>query len=101
MNRPPLPGSITAAEAACHPLGVRGLTTREVARRYRVSEDKVRRWIERRELAAINTAGSLCAKPRWVITPEALLEFERRRAGGSPPKPQRRRRQAMKDFYPD
>jgi transposase len=79
-----------------------GLTVRDVARRYRVGEDKVRAWIARGELRAINTAAVLCGKPRWVISPDALAEFERRRAGGPPPKPKRARRKSAEiDFYPD
>jgi excisionase family DNA binding protein len=79
-----------------------GLTVREVARRYRVGEDKVRAWIKRGELHAINTAARLCGKPRWVIPPEALAEFEKGRRGGPAPKPQhRRRRKAEIDFYAD
>jgi transposase len=78
-----------------------GLTVSEVARRYRVSPDKVRAWVARGELAAVNTASVLCARPRWVIRPEALAEFERRRAGGPAPKPPRRRRRPeVKDYYP-
>jgi excisionase family DNA binding protein len=78
-----------------------GLTVRDVARRYRVGEDKVRRWIGRGELRAVNTAAALCARPRWVIPAEALAEFERRRAGGPPPKPpRRRRRQVPVDYFP-
>jgi excisionase family DNA binding protein len=78
-----------------------GLTVREVARRYRVGEDKVRTWIARGELKAINTAAALCGRPRWVVPVDALAEFERRRAGGPPPKPpsRRRRREAI-DYYP-
>jgi hypothetical protein len=73
-----------------------------MARRYRVSPDKVRGWIARGELAAINTAAMLCGKPRWVIPPEALAAFERRRAGGPPTKPPRRRRRTAEvDYYPD
>jgi len=81
----------------------RGLTVRDVARRYRVGEDKVRGWIRRGELRAINTAAVLCGKPRWVVMPEALAEFERRRTGGAPPKPARRRRRRTEivDYYPD
>jgi excisionase family DNA binding protein len=79
-----------------------GLTVEDVARRYRVSPDKVRAWIDKGELRAVNTATVLCGKPRWVILPEALEEFERRRRGGAAPKPQRRRRREQAtDFYPD
>jgi hypothetical protein len=73
-----------------------------MARRYRVSEDKVRAWIVRGELTAVNTATALCGKPRWVIPPEAMAEFERRRAGGPLPKPiRRRRRRELIDYFPD
>ena len=78
-----------------------GYTTREVARRYRVGEDKVRAWIARSELRAINTSTVLCGKPRWVITSEALAEFEKRRSGGQPLEQKRRRRTTGRDFYPD
>jgi transposase len=80
-----------------------GLTVADFARRYRVGEDKVRAWIERGELRAVNTAAVLCGKPRWVIPPEALAEFERRRAGGPEPKPpvKRRRRTHEIDYFPD
>jgi excisionase family DNA binding protein len=81
---------------------VAGMTVSDVARRLRVGEDKIRAWIRRGELAAINTASSLCVRPQLRITPEALAVFERRRTAGPPPKPQRRRRQsATKDYYPD
>jgi transposase len=79
-----------------------GLTVADVARRYRVGEDKVRGWIARGEMRAINTATVLCGRPRWVVPVEALAEFERRRAGGPPPKlPRQRRRHAPVDYYPD
>jgi hypothetical protein len=80
-----------------------GLTVRDVARRYRVGEDKVRSWIARGELAAINTAAVLCGRPRWVVTPAALAAFERGRRGGPPPKQARRRRRQSPavDYYPD
>jgi hypothetical protein len=78
----------------------RGWTTRDLSVRYRVSKDKVRGWIARGELAAVNT-GSLC-RPRWVVMPEALADFECRRAGGPTPKPPRRRRKPVeRDYYPD
>jgi hypothetical protein len=79
-----------------------GLTVADVARRYRVGPDKVRAWIDRGELKAVNTAAALCGRPRWVIPPEALATFEQRRAGGPAPKPKRRRRrQEAIDYYPD
>jgi excisionase family DNA binding protein len=88
--------------ATPHLDNVAGLTVREVARRYRVGEDKVRSWIARGELKAVNTAAALCGRPRWVVPVDSLAEFERRRAGGPPPKPPRRRgRSALVDFYPD
>jgi transposase len=79
-----------------------GLTVKEVAHRYRVGEDKVRAWIRRGELRAINTATITCARPRFVVPPEALSEFEQRRTI-APPNPQRKRRRAAHqiDFYPD
>jgi hypothetical protein len=80
----------------------RGRTVRDLSAYYRVSEDKIRRWIASGELRAINTAAALCGKPRWVIPPDALADFERRRAAGPPPKPPRRRRRpAAIDYYPD
>jgi excisionase family DNA binding protein len=81
---------------------VAGLTVGEVARRYRVSPDKVRAWIARGELRAVNTAAVLCGRPRWVIPPEAIPEFEQRRHGGAVARLRPRRRQRSEiDFYPD
>ncbi len=81
----------------------RGLTVADLARRYRVSEDKVRTWIKRGELRAINTASASCARPRFVVPPEALSAFEQRRAGSMAPNPPRKRRRQSHqiDFYPD
>jgi excisionase family DNA binding protein len=73
-----------------------GLTVKDMAKRYRVSKDKVRAWIARGELAAVNTATLKCGKPRWVISPDALADFERQRKGGrkvgQPVKPAPRRK---------
>src|SRR5438034_8430828 len=81
----------------------RGLTVRDVARRFRVGADKIRAWIANGELAAINTATVMCARPRWIVTADALAAFERRRAGGALAKPTRRRRRQLAnvDFFPD
>jgi excisionase family DNA binding protein len=81
----------------------RGLTVPEVARVLRVGEDKVRGWIRRGEIRAINTAAVLSGKPRWVITTEALREFERRRTTTAPSKNSRPRRNRVgeTDYYPE
>ncbi len=80
----------------------RGYTVADVAARFRVSPDKVRRWIARGELTAVNTASSVCGRPQLRITAEALAAFEQRRCAGPPPKPAYRRRRAVQvDFYPD
>ncbi len=98
--------SIGISPAAHAPLpdatATRGLTIAEVAARLRVSPDKVRIWVRNGELRAVNTATVLSGRPRWVIPPEALAEFEKGRRGGPAPKPQgRRRRRAHEiDHYP-
>jgi hypothetical protein len=79
-----------------------GFTVADLARRYRVGEDKVRSWIKAGELAAINTSATMCGKPRFVVTPDALFAFEQRRSVSPPKKQQRRKRKAeIVDFYPD
>src|SRR5262249_46462412 len=79
-----------------------GWTVRDVARRYRVSPDKVRSWIKKGELLAINTSSTRCGRPRFVVTIEALAMFESRRQGGPPPKPIRKRKQTgIVDYYPE
>lgn len=84
------------------PILASGFTTKDIARRFRVSPDKVRRWIVNGALRAVNTATVLCGKPRYIVTVDALADFERIRAAATPPKPTRRRRkQPLIDFYPD
>ena len=79
-----------------------GLTVREVARRYRIGTDKVRSMIRSGKLGAINTASTGCGKPRFVVLPRHLEEFENQRSAGPPPKPVRRRKRAGAiDYYPD
>jgi len=80
---------------------VAGMTVRDVARRLRVSPRKVAIWIRKGELRATNTAHTLSARPRWIISAEALAEFEKGRSGGPTPQaPKRRPRLAIVDFYP-
>ncbi len=81
----------------------RGLTVREVAARYRVSPDKIRNFIRRGELRAINTKSALCGRPRWVVMPEDLAAFEKPRVTTPPPAAPRRKRTppGQIDFFPD
>lgn len=79
-----------------------GLTTREVAIRLRVSEDKIRAWLRSGELQGINTSSSVLGRPRWVILSSSLAAFERRRASGPAPRPARRpKKTGAVDFYSD
>jgi helix-turn-helix protein len=81
----------------------RGFTVADVAARFRVSPDKVRGWIRRGELAAVNTSTLLCGRPRFVVTPEALAQFEAARSPALPPKRERRKRlpPGYVDYFPD
>lgn len=79
-----------------------GFTVADLCERWRVGQDKVHGWIRRGELRAINVASNLAQRPRWIVAPEAVQEFERRRAGGPPPaKPRRKRIATVRDYYPD
>jgi hypothetical protein len=82
--------------------GERGMTPNELARVLRVSPDRVRLWIRNGELPAINTAAVRCSRPRFVVLPHHLAEFERRRQAAAPKSPpRRRRRSATVDYFPD
>jgi transposase len=79
-----------------------GFTVRDVARRYRVGEDTVRKWIKRGELLALNTADRNAYRPRFVVTPESLAAFERGRSVTPPPKQPRRKKQSEEvDYFPE
>lgn len=84
-------------------MGDRGYTPRELARLLRVSPDKVRGWILRGELSAINTASALCGKPRFVVLPEQLAAWQQERQAARPAQPQRRKRRTAGtiDYYPE
>ena len=81
----------------------RGSTPNELAKVLRVSPDKVRSWIKSGQLGAIDTSPTRCGKPRYVVLPHHLEEFEQRRQAITPAKvvPRRRRPAGMKDYYPD
>jgi hypothetical protein len=81
-----------------------GLTVKDAAQRYRVGPDKIRTWIACGLMPAVNTASSTSTKPRWVMMPEDLAEFERRRRRGRAAKQTSRRRKQRAgqiDFLPD
>jgi hypothetical protein len=67
----------------------------------RVSPDRIRAWIKGGELGAIDTAPARCGKPRFVILPHHLTEFERKRSAAQPKAPPRRKRRQVRDYYPD
>lgn len=79
----------------------RGLTPNEVAKLLRVSPDKIRSLIKRGELSAIDL-GVRGGKPRFIVLPRHLEEFERRHRAATPTKPAPRPRRAVGqiDFYP-
>ena len=79
----------------------RGLTPNELAKVLRVSPDRIRGWIASGELPALNVAPVLCGKPRFIILPHHLAQFEEKRRAGPAPKVKRRRRQpVITDYYP-
>jgi hypothetical protein len=80
-----------------------GLTVHDLARRYRVSAERVRGWIASGALRAVNRRDP-GRRPSFVVTAEALADFERGRAvtPAAPPKPTRRKKQTGQvDYYPD
>jgi hypothetical protein len=84
------------------PAAGRGFTVADVAARYRVGADKIRLWVRRGELAAVNVAGRLCGRTQLRVMPEALAAFEAARDAAPPPRPPRRRRPAQQvDYFPD
>lgn len=82
--------------------GLTGYTVADLARRWRIGEDKVRAFLRRGELIGVNLAANLSARPQWRITPESVELFERRRTSAPPPRPPRRKRQppGWVDYFP-
>jgi hypothetical protein len=81
-----------------------GLTPNEFARVVRMSPDRVRDMIRSGELGAIDTSRHRCGRPRYVILPQHVAEWEQRRRAATPeaPKPPRKRKQTgFVDYYPD
>lgn len=73
------------------------MTVEQLAERWAVRPEKVRQLILAGELEAVDVAVSR-GKPRYRISYEAVLAFERRRSVGRPaaPAPTRRRRPTRK-----
>jgi hypothetical protein len=80
----------------------KGWTPNELARLLRVSPDQIRAWCKSGVMKSLNVARHACSKPRYIILPHHLAEFERSRSGAQPKAPPRRRRTSGEiDFYPD
>jgi hypothetical protein len=81
----------------------RALSPREFGRRYRLSPDTVRNLIRAGRLGALNLSPTRSGKPRYLILPRHVLEWERRNEVPTPvkPAPRHRRQQQVIDFYPD
>ena len=70
------------------PEPARGFTVADVAARYRVSPDKVRQWVRRGELAAVNVASSLCGRPQLRVSPRGAGRVGRASRGPACAAPQ-------------
>lgn len=70
------------------------LTPPELAKRWRVSPDKILSMIGRGDLAAFNVASNPAGRPRWRIRMADVEAFETGRAA-APREPKRRRRRKV------
>jgi hypothetical protein len=66
------------------------ITPRALARRYRVSPDKILAWIRSGELRAVNIATKPGGRPRYAIDEADVAAFEERRTAVQPNKTGRR-----------
>ena len=69
----------TAPRKQRHP--AESMTILRFCQRYGIGHDKVYGWIADGTLHAVNVATKTGGRPRWVIPPESLMEFEAQRAG--------------------
>jgi hypothetical protein len=74
-----------------------------VAKRLRAGPDKIRHWITSGRLRALNISANNLVKPRFVILPEDLRDFEQRLQVKPPVRPTRRRKSLPKgkDYLSD
>ena len=71
---------------------IRAHTVKEIAARYRVKPHTVLAWISRGDLRAVDVSQDPTrGRPRWRVTPDALIEFENRRCTKPTVKPTRQR----------
>lgn len=85
-----------------HDTAHHGYSVADLARRWKVGEDKVRAFLRTGELIGVNAAANLSARPQWRITRESIELFERRRSSAPPSKQpcSRRRQLGQTDYYP-
>ena len=74
----------------------RGYTPNQLKARYGVGVHKILNWIKNGTLAAVNVASNPHGRPQFVIMPEAVADFERRRSA-QPKAPAPRRRKKKTD----
>jgi hypothetical protein len=77
-------------------------TPPELARRYRVTADKVLGWIRSGQLSAVNVAQRPDGRPRWRISQEAIEAFERARSARPAPvvrRVKRKRLAGIKEYF--
>jgi excisionase family DNA binding protein len=79
----------------------RGYTPNELSRLLRISPDRVRALIHSGELPALNLARHRCSRPKYVVLPHHLEQFERGRVAAKPPQAPRKRRQPARDYFAD
>jgi excisionase family DNA binding protein len=90
------------ATLSAPPVTPRGLTPREVAAYLRIGPDRVRAMIARGELGAVDVTPRRRGRPRYIVLPHHLAEWERARQVAPPPKtPPRRRGSGRIDYFPD
>jgi excisionase family DNA binding protein len=79
------------------------MTPPELARYWRVSPDKVLALIKSGQLRAFNVAAKLSGRPRWRISEDAVLAFERARSAvpvpAAKPRPRRSRDEGVIRFF--
>src|SRR5262249_10182210 len=98
----PMPDTHTVAGLSRRIL-TRGWTVSELARRFRVGEDRIRGWIKRGEMIALNVAEVKRGRPRFVVNTEEDERFEQGRWVAAPAKPaprHKRRPAGQVDFFP-